>query len=345
MHIESTEVAEKEWHEVPNFSNLQEGNHGYTLDRLSGELRFGPAIRQRNGTVKCFGQTPPVGAQLIYTHYWYGGGVKGNLLAGELNTLKSSIPYVSRVSNRIKTANGCEAQSIEEAKLEMPNRLRSRQRAVTTDDFEYLVMSEFRSLVGRVKCLPALLPATAVNSNTTPPTPIDLRIVPRLAETDLRPSWAALTAAPELLQRVKIFLDGRRLLVTQLTVAVPTWQWVSVDVIAHSRPGAPENELRQMISRRLYRFLHPQTGGFDGCGWPFGQTLQRWQLHQFLKGERLPGGDAREDRLLRWLRDLEVSLYTANADGNLHPELQEQITCAREGLIVSATHSVRIQST
>jgi predicted phage baseplate assembly protein len=83
--------------------------------------------------------------------YQHGGGVIGNAPRGALSVLKSSIPYVARVTNREAATGGRDAQSLEDAKLRAPHMLRSRTRAVTIDDYEYIARQVHG--VGRAYCL------------------------------------------------------------------------------------------------------------------------------------------------------------------------------------------------
>ena len=143
----------KGWEEVADFSESDAFDPHYTLDSTTGELRFGPAIRQQDGTIKLFGAIPPRGANLVYKKYRYGGGDTGNVQTGILNTLKTSIPYISRVSNRRPAWGGLDPETLESAMMRAPALLRSRDRAVTESDFEFLARQALPEAIGRVKCL------------------------------------------------------------------------------------------------------------------------------------------------------------------------------------------------
>jgi predicted phage baseplate assembly protein len=90
----------RHWIEVNDFADSGARDRHFTLDSVTGELRFGPAIRQQDGTMKLFGAIPPRSANLIFDKYRFGGGEDGNIQAGVLNTLKTSIPFINRVNNR-----------------------------------------------------------------------------------------------------------------------------------------------------------------------------------------------------------------------------------------------------
>ena len=96
---------------------------------------------------------PPRGATLVFEQYRHGGGVKGNVDINVLNTLKTSIPFIDRVANRMPAEGGLDQESLEAAMLRVPAMLRSRERAVNEADYEFLAKQAFPNSIGRVKCL------------------------------------------------------------------------------------------------------------------------------------------------------------------------------------------------
>ncbi len=85
--------------------------------------------------------------------YRSGGGRAGNVARGAVSVLKTSIPYVSRVENRRPAAGGVDGEDVASAKVRGPMLLRTRDRAVTAEDYEHLVRSG--PGVARVKALAA----------------------------------------------------------------------------------------------------------------------------------------------------------------------------------------------
>ena len=76
------------------------------------------------------------------------------MAAEAISILKSSIPYVARVENRRPAAEGVDGEDIENAKVRGPILLRTRGRAVTTEDYEQLAR-EAAPEVARVRAVPA----------------------------------------------------------------------------------------------------------------------------------------------------------------------------------------------
>ena len=119
---------------------------------FAGEVQFGPAVRQGDGTLRQYGAVPPKGAHLRLAVYRTGGGVRGNVATGQVRVLKTSVPYVARVENRTPAVGGARAEDIEDAKLRGPLVLRSRGRAVTAEDFVELT-KQVAPEIARVHCV------------------------------------------------------------------------------------------------------------------------------------------------------------------------------------------------
>ena len=98
----------------------------FHIDPFAGEVQFGPAVRQADGTLRQYGAVPPKGAHLRLAVYRTGGGVRGNVATGQVRVLKTSVPYVARVENRTPAVGGARGEDIEDAKLRGPLVLRSR---------------------------------------------------------------------------------------------------------------------------------------------------------------------------------------------------------------------------
>lgn len=290
------------WTEVSDFANSGPNDYHYTLDSRTGTIQFGPLIREpaqirqqtqermgyrdlraRNNTLtpvghseeleRQYGAVPQRGATLRITRYRTGGGRKGNVQRGTITIPKSAIPYVSRVTNHIPARNGADAESLEDAVIRVPALLRTRDRAVTPEDFETLTFQGGRGAVARVRCLS---PQETREAGT-----VKLLVVPN-ANTDaiaagvgIHPDQLSLT--PLLQEQLLNYLDQRRLLGVQVRCLEPDYVGVSVQTEValepeYNHPRAKEEILSQLrIS--LYRFLNPLTGGIEGKGWPFGRPL------------------------------------------------------------------------
>jgi predicted phage baseplate assembly protein len=289
------------WKEVTDFADSGPEDFHYTLDSLTGTIQFGPLIRepvqlkqqtQIRSTVqqqaqavvareleeissleRQYGAVPPREASLVMMSYRMGGGRQGNVQPGTLSVLKSAVPYVSRVLNHIPARNGADGESLDQAVLRAPQMLRTRDRAVTPEDFETLTQRSAVGAVARVRCLHAVNPNEAGT--------VRLVVVPQ-ANTDLlkleegmSPEMFALS--PQLQQEILGYLSERQLLGIQVQLQEPEYVGVQVQTEIglqpeYNNPRAQEEVLFNM-RMALYRYLNPLTGGPDGKGWPFGRPV------------------------------------------------------------------------
>lgn len=90
----------EQWREVDSFAGSDADDRVFTVDHGAGLLRFGPAVRQPDGTVRQYGGVPPKGAPIRAPRYRLGGGEAGNVTGGALSTLRTSVPLINKVENR-----------------------------------------------------------------------------------------------------------------------------------------------------------------------------------------------------------------------------------------------------
>lgn len=267
---------QNQWSLVPDFSNSGVKDRHYTINQLDGEIRLGPAIRQRDGSFRHYGLVPPRGARLRYCGYFHGGGSAGNTEAGRLDTLKTSIPYVKQVNNRVRATGGKDEQSIEDAKMATGSLFFRMNRAVTADDFEQLTMARFGDEVAAVKCLPPASEGTTDHQSG----PIRLLIIPKLSEYETKPSIEQLRRIPA--EEIKKYLDDFRLLTTNIEVKAPDYVSISVAVYLNNTKECEERGDR--IKAAFSRFLHPILGNKSGRGWGFNEKeINTTQLEQSIE--------------------------------------------------------------
>ena len=325
LHVQVEGRMPQTWAEVPDFASSRADDLHFTLDSVTGDLRFGPAVRQQDGTVKLYGAIPPRGSILIFERYRSGGGQEGNVQPGILNTLKTSIPYIATVSNRQSAWGGLDAETVEAAMMRAPALLRTRDRAVTEADFEFLTRQALPALVGRVKCLQPR-PSEA---GRVVPGQIYVLVIPRVPDPAGYLSPEQLTLRDEDVQKLTIFLDERRLLTTRLDIRPPAYQWVAVQVQLRAAPGVDTRLLEAETLARLYRFLNPLTGGPDGEGWSFGRSLFISDVYQCLQG--IPN--------VQFVRSVEM--FAARPDGSPQGSAVESLEVVAHGVIASGRHSLK----
>jgi len=284
---EFADRAEELWHYVEHFAMSDERAQHFTLDSLSGEIRFGPAIRQPNGEVKLYGKTPPRNAQIIFERYRYLDdksdqgmlGNNGNVPVKAINVLRTSIPYIDRVENRLSGSGGMGGQSIEAAQLEVQRIIRTRKLAITPDDYEARVLERFSTQIGRVKCLPVTTDAKQQ---------VRILLMPRLSNQRAEQpnaywSNADLHIRPELSGEIDAYLNYVRMLTVQVRVENFTYRRVRVVARVRVKAGVPRDVVAENALRRLHTLLNPLTGGINGRGWPFEHNLTVADLRAWLQ--------------------------------------------------------------
>jgi predicted phage baseplate assembly protein len=265
------------WEEVESLAETGPGDGCYVLDSATGEIAFGPALKQRDGSVRSYGAIPPRGAELRMARYRYGGGASGNVRAGAITELRSAIPYVARVANRRPASGGWDPEDLETAMFRARHELRTRYRAVSPDDYEFVTLRQFQGRIGRAKCLQAALTGRGAPS----PGQVYVVVVPALADEEARRYIppVRLALAPALQQEIVAFLDERRLLTTQLAVREAGYKRVRVQTAVAAQPGADPHRLQAEVLQALNLFLNPLVGGAEGQGWPFGRELYLSDLY------------------------------------------------------------------
>jgi predicted phage baseplate assembly protein len=311
------------WSEVDSFGSSGPGDRHYVLDGVSGEVLFGPLIRQPDGTERAYGAVPAKGQALRLGRYRFGGGVVGNLGAQTLTVLKSSIPYVARVGNRTAASGGLDQEQLAAAKLRAPHMLRTRTRAVTAEDFEYLARQASQA-VARARCIQA----RTEGSDAPPSGTVEVLIVPAVSG---RVTPQALQPPPELIEEVRRYLDARRLLGTTLVVDSPAYVGMAVEATVVVARHASAERVRQAVNERLARYVDPLTGGPEATGWPFGRDLYLSEVLTIIQS--VPGVEYVQDATL-----YQVDLRTGQARA-----AGQNIALADDALLLAYDHRIAVK--
>ena len=126
----------------------------FKLDTNAGEVELGPGGAPARRRLDAVRGDPSQGADLRMNRYRHGGGRHGNVAADTLTQLRSAIPGVARSP----TPAGLRRRRSRVARVARQRaamEIRTRYRAVTAEDFEFLV-GEASSRVGRTICVSPL---------------------------------------------------------------------------------------------------------------------------------------------------------------------------------------------
>jgi predicted phage baseplate assembly protein len=315
-----------EWRPVDDFAASGPDDRHFVLDGRTGEILFGPVVRLADGTTRRHGAIPGKGETVQVRRYAVGGGAAGNVAARTVRTLRSSIPFVSAVDNRRSAHGGVDAETLDEAVDRGPLMLRTRNRAVTAEDYELLARDAVPE-AARVRCITAGEADVAAGS-------VKVLVVPAAAADRGRIVFADLVPPEQLLARLADRLDEVRLIGTHVIVEPPLYRGVTVVARVLARPRTDPARITEDALDALHVFLNPLPGnGPDGRGWPFGRSVRPGDLHGVLQAVR--GVEFVED----------VRLFTANPVTGERGTEQRRIDLEPNSLVFSFDHQVKVEVT
>lgn len=296
------------WQEVADFYGSNANHRHYTLDRQTGEIRFGDGIA---------GMIPPRGQNNIRLNFYRtGGGKQGNISSETITELKTTIPYIDRVINLEPSAGGAQQETLERLKTRVPKQLRHRDRAVTLEDIEDLAY-EASTDVARAKLVtPDLLTAnfSPLNENLwLDPNNPDISYKDFLDEKKSMTGYSEFETLMEdiknragqvkliilpystknqpipslgLLKQVETYILSRCEPTVDLIATAPQWQEVIVTATISPVSLEGVDMLLNTIKQRLEAFLHPLTGG-QGEGWQLGRYPNKSDFYAIIQS--IPG--------------------------------------------------------
>ncbi len=258
-----------EWKAAEDFYGSGPKSRHYIIDGSSGRISFGDG---NNGMI------PPIGRDNIKASYKTGGGVKGNLSAGEISAIRTPMAGIDGVTNNEPAEGGSDTETLEQIFERGPYMIRSLDRAVTEEDFERLAKAS-SSFIARTRCF--------MKDNS-----LKVVVIPKGEGDRPKPS-------PGLLRAVERYIEEKRLSTissADLEVLEPTYKEVSVtaSIIPESMDIAVPLETE--IRKKLKEFLHPLTGGSAGRGWEFGRDIHVSEVYTLIEG--IPGVDHVKELLL-----------------------------------------------
>ena len=295
--------------------------------RSSGEVELGPAIRETDGGWTQYGAVPPKGALLRFTRYRHGGGRAGNVAAGALSVLRTTLPGVDTVTNpqpgeRRRRRRGARARPPARGDgdphplprghgrgLRVP-----RRRGVAARRARGLRAAAGHGRPGRAAPRAAALSRPTASSPTTSCVPDEA-----------------------LLQEVSEYLDERRLIgTTRAAAAVQLPRAVG----GREPPGLAARRHRARRGGRRARALHVHQPARRrqrdraGQGWAFGRALNQGELYGVVHAV-----DGVE--FVKILRIYETNLQTGEQSAKpagSHIVLEPDELLASAQHIVKATH-------
>ena len=340
VEVERADEEFEQWLEVDRFGDSSPTDPHFMIDDYSGEVIFGPMVRDILGQERQYGRIPAAGRRIRFTRYRTGGGGVGNVGRGSLVLPSSSanLDYVRAVTNLESASGGRDGETLEQQMLRGPELVRTRDVAITRADFESMVLEHFPQISQ------ALCRVVTPEESGGTPSYLKLNLVPVLpVEEDALPQEKARVSQPrrELARAIRSYLQQRTPVTTELAVVWAGFEWVSVyaKVIIRLAPGlapfeseAARNAVREEVNRRLYRYIHPSGGGPEGAGWTFGRPLTADELVPML--EDLPA--------VRYVPELTLRRVSFEAKGRVIGPDEKLITPDPERVLCSDHHVIEV---
>jgi len=256
------------WTRVDDFYNQGPESTVFVLDPNAGMITFGDGRA---------GRVPVADAQITARKTRIGGGAIGNVAAGKITALKGKLRGFKSVTNARAAAEGSDAEPLEAAKLRAPHDLRTRDRAITFEDFSYLAKETPGVAVHTAYALAGKRPKDGAFVSKAGA--VTVVVLPTNSEPTPQPSEAQLRTLCQ-------WLEPRRLVTTELYVTGP--RYTKIGSINARLTVLADHDLAQVTeaaTQALLDFMHPLTGGRDRQGWPFGEDIFHGDLYDLLLGQ------------------------------------------------------------
>jgi DNA-binding CsgD family transcriptional regulator len=197
-----------EWREVARFGESDQPRPVYTVERLSGTIRFSPKVRLEkelpdgrrvlDGQSSWLDAVPGDGKQILVS-YTYGGGATGNVLPGTLKLVQDPIDLIVQqpdrttsttpraadelvtVTNPKRADGGQDAETLENALLRGPLSLYSREQVVTARDYERFILRDAAAVGGANIARARALTKCARWAYAEPGT-VEIQLLPAMAD-------------------------------------------------------------------------------------------------------------------------------------------------------------------
>jgi|GEM_PF-164912 predicted phage baseplate assembly protein len=311
----------EDWQEVQDFADSGLTDKHYIIDSRTGEVQFGPLVREPNQMVQQisdrasadlsvrrlrqrsreiseptknidnylewqYGAIPPIGAEIRMKSYRVGGGIRGNVAKNQLTVLRTAIPYVKNITNYLEGRGGKEAESLNEAVMRVPQILRTSETAIAAEDFENIAQQNL--LVYRAYCPPCDSPGYVRVLIVPDPRDNNLSEVDfcRLFPEGIKPD-EHLKLEAELKEELENKFNQHKSLGIKVEADEPDYVGMKIiaEVFLEQKYNKREkrNEMHDMILKKLYFFLNPITGGLEQKGWSLGNSVKISDIVAFLQ--------------------------------------------------------------
>ena len=237
------------WSEVPSLQLSGQKSRHYTINRNIGTITFGDGVR---------GMVPPaLKNNIVASFYQCGNRAVHMPVAGDLNKLLRSLPDISAVINHEDAIGKLREEQTSEFLVRAPHTIKTRDRAVTLSDFQFLAMQS-SNLVSQAKCFQE-------------------EQTPHLIEVIIAPSshYGSYYPGADLSQTVCEYLYQRALptLKKQIHISAPDYAEIDVTAELSICSGHTQATVKAAVKKALSHFLNPVDGQKNQQGWDFGAVI------------------------------------------------------------------------
>ncbi|MGA2812507.1 MAG: putative baseplate assembly protein [Candidatus Acidiferrum sp.] len=286
------------WQQVDDFFSSRANDRVYVLDLNTGVLTFGDG---EHGRIPVANQSNS-SANVVAQSYRAGGGSQGNVGAGTITQLQTFVQSINAVTNNDPATGGTDEETVADAKLRAALALQSKNRAVTPGDFESLAMQAPGANVARANAI-ALYHPNFPNGQI--PGVVTVIVVPNSPAPSPTPNQTTL-------QAVCAYLDGHRLLTSEVYVVGPVYRKVKVQAQILVAPGSDLATVQNSVQANLVLFFSPLQGGdpqpgVTGTGWPFGGEIYYSDVYRVII--QTPGVQRIQDNQLLIYLDNQLQTF------------------------------------
>ena len=244
---------------------LYEEGRSYQIDYASGVLHF---RRYAFSPYDLVSDGPHI--RVEHTNY---KGSKANLEAGSIQTLGTSIRYISRVSNPFPTYGGYDGYTEESCMNYVTGLLRTRNRAVTNRDF-YDIISQTAYGIKKIRCCNHV-DALGRKKN-------DSVTIAVLIEEYKKGSHVFSEVKKQIRERLlkdsTLYPMGR-----ELTLIQPHFIRLNVRVWIEKETMEQAYDLQMKANEMINHFIDPLQGGQGLQGWEIGEFPRANQIIAYLR--------------------------------------------------------------
>lgn len=191
------------------------------------------------------GKIPEIGSDNILATYRIGGGLDTNVGANTITVLNSNDLEVDAVFNPIPATGGMDYESIDDAKVNAPKLFKTRDRAVTKEDYEALALS-----------VPGVGKAIAVPDDT----------IINTVHVTVAPNGGG-QPSEKLLNDVYQLLDDKKVITTQIIMEQPKYVMARISFNVQIEDGYQQSTVRTFLIEAMKSLFDFNTRDF-GQGMP-----------------------------------------------------------------------------